>query len=48
MIDQTVSSAKQHNWDIIAPELKKFGVKLSRAQNSEIINGNVYEMENII
>jgi len=36
--DNSMKKVKQKNWDLIAPELKKFNVKLSLEQKLQIVN----------
>jgi len=46
--DQTVMSSKVHNWSILQPELKKFGVKLEPEILKEVLEGKEVTMEGII
>ena len=40
MKDQPTKVTKEYNWEIVVPDLRKFGIKINQDQRKEIINGN--------
>jgi len=41
--DQVTKPAKDYNWNVIVPELRKFGIRVTKDQKMSIINDSNHE-----
>ena len=37
--DQGTTIARQYNWDVVTPELKKFGIKVNKEKKQQLVSG---------